>query len=327
MTTETMRPAHKTLIILGAAAYTLCLWASTCVTAGEEAIAAKVIETAGNVEVSVSGQSPSVVAPGDLIYEGQELKVHRGGIAILAMYDKTLRKFTGPSTVTIQREPEEVGTVLGNLTAAVADMLFTSKRPTSQAVMATRAAGDAADQMSLPILTQPALGENLATMPRQFRWRGIRGVPLYRITVYNATEMMWQATTPETEVRWSVRDCDFNTGQTYYWVVEALVGNTTLRSDAGDFTLLDKERVEELSRALSDVAASLTDPARSLALQARLCLDTQAYSKAYEVLGTAIETTPSPEAFALRAELNDALGFNEETVSDYRKAMDLYRAE
>jgi hypothetical protein len=291
----------------------------------ETAISAKVIETVGPVEIGVPGQPPREATPGDFIHEGEQLIVPRDGSATLAMYDKTLREFTGPSNVAISRDRVEAGTVLGNLTTAVTDMLFSSSRPSSQAVMATRAIGDASDKVSLPILTQPAPGENLISMPRQFKWLGIRGVPLYRITVYSESEMMWQATSPEPDVRWPVKDCVFDPGQTYYWVVEALVGNTSLRSEAGDFTLLDKKSAAGLSKALDEAAASVGDPAKALALQARLCLDMRAYSRALEILSASIEEAPTPEAFALRAEVNRALGLKEQAVSDYRRAVDLQR--
>jgi hypothetical protein len=318
------KSAGVLLIVSGVcAAGTLSLWAPLGAVTGGEGASAKVIEVIGNVEVRGPGEAPGPAAPGDFIYEGWELTVPSGGEATLAMHDKTLREFTGPSTITISRDRVEAGTVLGNLTAAVADMLFSSNLQTSQAVMATRSIGDASGGASLPMLLQPAHGENLIAMPREFKWLGIRGVPLYRITLYSASEMMWQDTTQDPEVRWPVKDCNFEPGQTYYWVVEALVGNTTLRSSAGEFTLLDKNRTLELTQALDDAAASVSDGDRSLALRARLCLDTRAYSKALEVLNAAIETTPSREAFALRAEVNRALGLTEEALSDYRKAITL----
>ena len=305
------------------AAGVLCLLVPLGGVAGDGIIGAKIIDVVGQVEIRSPGQAPGLAAPGDFIYEGQELAVSKGGAATLAMYDKTLREFRGPSTIAISRDHVEAGTVLGNLTSAVAEMLFSSNRPASQAVMATRAIGDASSTVSLPVLTQPAPEENLTEMPRLFKWRGIRGVPLYRIAVYTSSEMMWQATTAETEIRWPAKDCHFDPGQTYYWVVEALVGNTTLRSEAGDFTLLDKEGAEGLSRALDEAATSIAQPAMSLAVQARLCLDLHAYSRALEVLNAAVEAAPSREAFALRAEVNDALGLKEDALSDYRKAMGL----
>jgi tetratricopeptide (TPR) repeat protein len=189
--------------------------------------------------------------------------------------------------------------------------------------MATRSIDSGDDVVSLPVLTQPAPGENLVTMPRQFRWRGIRGVPLYRVTVYNSSEVMWQTTTAEASVRWPVKDCDFASGQTYYWVVEALVGNTILRSQAGEFTLYDRESSANLTKALGEAGASVSDPAGSLTLKARICLDSRAYSKAMEVLNESIDAAPSAEAYALRAEVNGAIGRSEDAIADYREAISL----
>jgi hypothetical protein len=294
---------------------------------GEKAVTAKVIEIVGKVEIAPPGQDPRTVAPGDFIYEDEEVTIPRGGAAILAIHDNTLREFRGPSTVTISLDRIEAGSVLGTLTTTVSDMLFSSSQPASQAVMATRAVGDATNEVSLPVLIQPAPGEHLISMPRQFRWRGIRGVSLYRITLYNASEMMWQTTTPETEVRWPGKDLRFDPGQTYYWVVEALVGNTALRSEACDFTLLERADVEGLSKALSEAAASIAEPARSLPLQVRLCVDMRAYSMALEVLNASIEDAPPPEAFALRAEVYKTLGLKDQAVSDYRRAVTLLRTD
>jgi len=319
-------PVSSILVTLGICVLVLSAMAAPLVAAdvagGREA-GAKVIEIKGKVEIAAEGQAAREAKPGDFVYEGEDLTVHNDGAVTLAMYDKSLREFTGPATLSIRQGSAEGGTVLGNLTAAVADMLFSSDPQSSQAVMATRSIDTGDDVVSLPVLTQPAPGENLVSMSRQFRWRGIRGVPLYRVTVYNSSEVMWQTTTAETRARWPVKDCDFASGQTYYWVVEALVGNTVLRSQAGEFTLLDKEGSADMARVLSDTDASVSDPARSLALKARICLDSRAYSKAMDVLDASIESAPSAEAYALRAEVHDALGRTEDAIADYRKAMSL----
>ena len=322
----TVPPVHEILVslcICAAVILALTATAFSADAAGEGEAGAKVIEIEGKVEITAEGQAAREAKPGDFVYEGEDLTIKSGGAATLAMYDKTLREFTGPATLSIRKGSVEGGTVLGNLTAAVADMLFSSNPQSSQAVMATRSIDTGDDVVSLPVLTQPAPGENLVSMPRQFKWRGIRGVPLYRVTVYNSSEVMWQTTTAEAKVRWPVKDCDFASGQTYYWVVEALVGNTVLRSQAGEFTLLDKESSAGLARVLGEADASVSDPAISLALKARLCLDSRSYSKAMEVLDGSIEAAPSAEAYAMRAEVNDALGRSEDAIADYRKAMSL----
>jgi uncharacterized protein HemY len=42
-----------------------------------------------------------------------------------------------------------------------------------------------------------------------------------------------------------------------------------------------------------------------------------------EVLDGSIEAAPSAEAYALRAQVNDALGRTEDAIADYKKAMSL----
>ena len=147
---------------------------------------AKIIEVSGRVEIAPPGQPARIAEPGDFVSTGEEMTVERGSTVTLAMADRTLREFTGPTTLTIQRDVGRDGTVLGNLTEAVADMLFTTGPRTSGAVMATRSAGaDAEGRFSVPVLTSPAMGENLMEMPREFMWRGIAGVPLYRVLIYS----------------------------------------------------------------------------------------------------------------------------------------------
>jgi hypothetical protein len=240
------------------------------------------------------------------------------------MSDRTLREFIGPTTLTVQQNVGQGGTVLANLTAAVVDMLFGPKPEASDAVMATRAIETAqAAAVSVPVLVRPAPGENLLEMPREFKWLGVQDIPLYRISVYSSTKMMWQATTSESYARWPAKDCDFRAGEVYHWVVEALVGNTTLRSRAGDFAILDREKGLELARALSEIDTTIGDPAAGLPLKARLCIDFGAFSRAMEVLDASIATSPTRTAHLLRAELDDTIGLSGDAVADYKRAMAL----
>jgi tetratricopeptide (TPR) repeat protein len=147
-------------------------------------------------------------------------------------------------------------------------------------------------------------------------------VPLYRVSVYSASQMMWQSTTAELEASCPARTCDFRPGETYHWVVEALVGNTTLRSGAAVFTIAPADHMSSLARALTDADASVTDPRSAMALKVRLCLDSGAYTRALALLDQAIAAAPSRPAYALRAEVNSRMGLVEEALGDYRKALE-----
>ena len=286
-------------------------------------IAAKVIALEGVTEVQAPGGSPRALRVGDCVYFGENLAVSKGGSATLAMSDKTLREFTGPTTLTLEADTGPAGgTALGNLTAAMADMLFSGKPRTLEAVMATRAVDASAEtKTSVPALIRPAPGENLMEAPRQFTWKGVDGVPLYRVSVYNANQMMWQGTTSESKATCPAKTCDFNPGEVYYWVVEALVGNTALRSQAADFTILSADSRAALAKAMTDADAAVSNPAAATALKARLCLESGAYARALEVLDQAIAGSPSRAALVLRAEVKNAIGLIDEALADYRQAM------
>jgi hypothetical protein len=291
-----------------------------------EGASAKVIEVKGKVEIGAPGETARDAEPGDFIGAGEEVKVHGASAVTLALADNTLREFAGPTTLVIREDGAEGGTVLGDLTAAVANMLFSSNERPAGAVMATRAV-TADASVSVPVLVRPAPGENLMEMPRKLEWKAIQGVPLYRVSVYSSSQMMWQGTTSEAGARWPAKDCTFEPGNTYYWVVEALVGNSTLRSHAADFTLLAGEESKSLSAALDEAGASVADAASSLALKVRICMDARAYSRAVDILYESIREAPTRNAYLLRAEVYGEMGLAEEAARDYREAMALPAVE
>jgi len=285
-------------------------------------VGAKVVGAAGGVTAGVPGGALRTLGPGDVVRFGEEIAISEGGSATIALSDKTLREFAGPATLTIRADAGPAGgTVLGNLTAAMADMLFSGKQRASDAVMATRGAESGEEAASVPTLIHPAPGENLLEAPRQFRWKGIEGVPLYRVSVYSPNQMMWQGTTPETEASCAPKTCEFKPGEVYYWVVEAVVGNTTLRSQAASFAVLAADEKSALSAAMGDADASLADPTVAAVVKARLCLDAGAYSKALELLDKAVATSANRSTYMLRAEANGAIGLAEEALSDYKAAI------
>lgn len=296
---------------------------------GGKAIGAKVISAAGGAAGGVTGGTPRALAPGDFVYFGEDVIVPKGGSVTLALSDKTLREFAGPATVSIRQDAgPSGGSVIGNLTSAVADMLFSGKQRTADAVMATRSVQAGPDIAgSVPVLIHPAPGENLMETPKQFTWKGLEGVPLYRVSVYSASQMMWQGTTSETRAACPPKTCEFRPGEVYYWVVEAVVGNTTLRSRAADFTVLAAAQKSGLAVALAEADHAVPDAMAAMALKARLCLDAGAYAKALEVLDQAIAGAPSRAAYLLRAEAHGAMGLVEEAVSDYRAALALPAGE
>jgi len=291
--------------------------------ASAQAAGAKVVELKGGAEAAASGGSARALRAGDVVDFGEDVRVIEGSSATLALPDNTLRAFFGPVTISIrQGASPSGGTVLGHLTAGVAQALFGGKQRAAEAVLATRSAEAGAEpKASVPALVYPAPGENLLDAPKQFRWVAIEGVPLYRVSVYGANQMMWQGTTSESKAGCPAKTCDFKPGEIYYWVVEALVGNTTLRSQAADFTVLAAEERGSLVAALGEAGASVSDADAAVALKARLCLDSRAYAKALEVIDEAITASPTPSAYVLRGDIKDAMGLPGEALEDYREGL------
>ena len=285
-------------------------------------VGAKIVGLAGRVEVRTAGEAPRVIKSGDLVYLNEEMIVDRGSTLTLAMSDRTLREFAGPATLSIGLDPGKAGgKVLANLSQAIADMLFRSLDQTGEAIMATRAVESGTEQSSaVPTLVYPAAGERLVEAPREFRWRGVQDVPLYRVSVYSSQEMMWQGTVSGSKVACPAKTCSFKPDETYYWVVEALIGNTSLRSPAADFKVLSGDTRTRIDKALSDADTSVSDANQSLAVKIRLCLDSGVYSRALEIANSHIQQSPSRASYLLRAEISEAMGLWEDAVGDYRRA-------
>jgi hypothetical protein len=292
-------------------------------------VGARIIEIEGAAEAGAPGMETRALKPGESISVGEEINVQRGNTVTLALSDGTLRKFTGPTTLSVGEDPSKAGgTVIANLTAAVTDMLFSAEQQTSEAVMATRRVEHPGEsRITVPVLIYPAPGERLMDLPRELRWMTVQGVPLYRVSVYNSSEMMWQSTISGAKATCPPRTCNFKPGETYYWVVEALVGNTTLRSEAGDFMILPGERRSELYKVLDEAGVAVQDDGIVSLLKARLCVDAGVFTKAIEILDGHLQESPDRSAYLLRAEIAETMGLMDSAISDYKRAITLPAAE
>jgi hypothetical protein len=290
-------------------------------TAGHEPVAAKVIEIKGSAEVAMPGGEAMALRPGDYVSVGSDITVSRGGVIVLAMPDKTVREFEGPTTLAFGENPADTGgEIVANLTAAVTDVLFGSGQQGTEAIMATRAISKEC-KASVPGLMSPAPGEKLLAAPPEFEWVGIHGVQFYRVSVYSSREMIWQTTTAESRATCPEMLCEFQPEDTYYWAVEALVGDAVLRSEAADFALMGDDSRTHLEDAIGH-AEGMADPRMAMLIKVRLCMDAGAYSMARDILDAYIDGNP-PEhsALVLRADLSERMGRMEDAVTYYRKAI------
>lgn len=291
---------------------------------GTDPVGAKVVEIKGTAQAKTLGEDARVLKPGDAVLIGEELSLKAGSTIVLAMTDKTVRRFTGPTTIEIKENADDTGgSVLANLSSGVIDILFAKEEETTEAVMATRAAsGGEEAETDLPVLVSPAPSSSILELPREFQWRRVEGVPLYRVSVYGSESLMWQGTTSASRIACPPDYCDFRPGQVYYWVVEALVGNSSIRSRAGEFRILDRQEQSAFHTAMRETDSSCSDQELAAAIKVRLCLASRLYNRALDTINLEYgEEQLNQSAYVLRAQVYEAMGLVEDAFQDYKHAL------
>lgn len=281
-----------------------------------DSICASVLEVEGVVESKVSGEKTQLLAPGDFVKMEEELIIKAESWVVLMMADSTVRKFNGPATITLKEDfPKAGGSVLARLGSAMVGLLFSQEEERSEEVMATRTFESLKESKSyLPLLLHPAPSSVVLEKPTKFEWRKVEGVPLYRISVYSWDRLMWQGTTSDSHLDCPSEHCNFEPGEQYYWVVEGLIGNSTLRSKAAEFEILPQDARSELYETLSDRELSIL-------IKVRLLLGLRLYNKALELVNShGEEESFDRKAYMSRAEIKEKMGLFEDAFFDYKSA-------
>ncbi len=283
---------------------------------------ARVLEIEGVVQSKMFGEKTRLLAPGDFIRIGEELKISGDSWVSLAMADSTVRKFDGPATITIEEDLRKTGGgILARLGSAVVGVLFSQEQEKPEAVMTTRRVEGVEDKSYLPLLVHPAPGSGVLEEPAEFKWRKVEGVPLYRVSVYSSDRILWQGTTSDSHIHCPSEHCDFTPGEQYYWVVEGLVGNSALRSKAADFKVVPPAAKSEIYEALAQTDSTCPDPDLAIMVKIRLCLNLNLYHKALELFDSYWkERSFDRRAYTLRAEIKEKMGLFEDALFDYRNA-------
>jgi hypothetical protein len=293
-------------------------------------VGAKVMEVEGTAESTTSGGAIRVLKPGDLVTVGERLNVQSGGILVLAMSDNTVRKFTGPTTIEIKMDAgDQGGSVLANLSSGVIDLLFGAEEGQTEAVMATRVATAAGEtKTTLPVLIDPAPYSGLLEIPKHFKWRKVEGVRLYRVSVYDSEELLWQGTTSDSGIRCPGEYCEFRPGSVYYWMVEALVGNSSLRSRAAEFRILERAEQSGFRDAVRETDSAVSDPALATSIKVRICLGSKLYRQALDLIKSRYgDQELDRQGYNLRAQVYEAMGLTEDAFRDYKNALTMTGAE
>jgi len=288
-----------------------------------ELMSARVLEVEGVVQSKMFGEKIRLLRPGDFLRIGEELSVRADSWVTLAMADSTVRKFDGPATITIEEDLRKTGGgILARLGSAIVGVLFSQEKERPEAVMTTRRVESLEENKScLPLLVRPSPGSNVLEKPTRFEWRKVEGVPLYRVSVYSQDRILWQGTTSDSEIDCPSEHCSLEPGELYYWVVEGIIGNSTLRSKAADFKVLPEDTRSELYEALRETDSSCPDPELSTLIKVRLCLNLSLYHKALEIFDSYWkEGSLDRRAYMLRAEIKERIGLLEDAFFDYKNA-------
>jgi hypothetical protein len=285
-------------------------------------ILGKVLELDGVVESSMPGEKAGLLRPGMTLRTGAELNLRPESWIVLMMADSTVRKFSGPATITMNEnlDPER-GSVLTRLGSALVGMLFAQEQEGSEVVMATRVPNKTdiseTGKSHVPLLLLPAPGSSLLKKPSTFEWRKVEGIPLYRVSVYSWDRLLWQGTTSDAALECPPDWCKFDPGEEYHWVVEGLIGNSALRSKPAKFRILPENARSELSQMLSDQGLPVLS-------KVRLCLSLNLYHTALELVDSYVTQRPSDaNAYRLRAEIKGMMGLHQDAFFDYFMASQL----
>ncbi|UCB53388.1 MAG: hypothetical protein JSV10_04745, partial [Candidatus Zixiibacteriota bacterium] len=282
-------------------------------------IVGEVLELQGAVESRMPGEKARSLRPGVAVRTGTELDLKPESWVVLMMADSTVRKFSGPATIAMTENlDQERGSVLTRLGSALADMLFAQEQEGSEVVMVTRE--PLKDELfetattHVPLLVHPARGSSLLKPPRRFQWVNIEGIPLYRVSVYSWDRLLWQGTTSGSGIECPPEQCKFELGGEYHWVVEGLLGSSTVRSEPGRFQILSEGARHELDQVLAS-------PGLSIFSKARLCLSLNLYDKALGLVNSHLGQAPTDaQAYKLRAEILGTMGFFRDAFFDYYEA-------
>ena len=289
-----------------------------------DSICAEILEIQGAAESQVPGGRAKSLMPGMRVTIGEELSLKPESWIVLLMADSTIRKFSGPATMTVTAEfSKDQGSVLTRLSSAITGLFFAQEKESPEAAMVTRMMeewpGD--QKLNLPLLVHPAQGSSVVGRPAEFQWRKLEGVPLYRVSVYSWDRLMWQGTTSDSYIQCPAETCVFVPGERYYWGVEALIGNTSLRSKGAEFRILAEEVDSRLNQEFKRIDSSCSDPDLCNLIKVRLLLALNLYRDALELLDSPSGRIASQtETHRLRAEILGVMGLYEEAFREYRSA-------
>jgi|GEM_PF-2946336 len=303
----------------------LCASADTQKDSGPDPtrICAKVLELHGDVELQPAGDEGRPVQAGDMLSHGDTITLTAGSWVTVAMKDGTVRKLGGPGTVTVEHKmAKKRENIVARLSASVMNLLFTPGAEASEAGMATR--GPSASELPssrVPVLVHPAPNSRLLSAPEVFRWRAVDGIPLYRVMLFDSKDLLWNDVTERASTAFPKGVSDLKPAESYFWVVEGMIGDSSFRSATGEFMVVSESEARSFKAAMDEIDSSCNDPAFATLVKVRMCLDSGMLDEAGHVLEAHYgKGKLDGRGYMLRAEISERKGLLEEALQDYKLA-------
>jgi hypothetical protein len=281
---------------------------------------ARVFQCNGPVEINRSNEHLAV--PGMYLSAKDTVTIPDGTQLALVFQDGAVRQFKGPATVdfqsgSLQNQPG----MLIKLAASLKELLFSEEKTQPDVQMGVRhpALPDEA-VLKVPRLLAPIPGTALLRPPAQLRWQPVQGVFLYSVSMFDSNQRLWVKETKNNFIDLSSSEVGFLPGNTYLWTVEAVVGNSTLRSDPAAFKILDVKRSAQLTEVLSKIDESSVDDLMSQTLKLHVYGDLNLKDECYRQAELILENRPGDyTAQMIKAQLLEEMGL-------YDQALEIYKA-
>jgi len=293
-------------------------------TSATDSVCARALEVEGSVESKLSDEEARSLEPGDFVKVGQQLILSSESSVTLVIQDSTVRKFRGPAILAFTEVlPKTRGNILARLGSGIVALLFAREKESSEETMAPRTVEALEElEMRVPLLVHPAPGSSLLEKSTRFRWRKVAGVPVYRVSLYSPNRLLWQGTTSDFHIDCPSERCEFKCGKPYYWTVEAVIGESVLRSETAEFEILSEDARSEVYGVLQEVDSSITDENLCLSIKVRICLSLGIYDKALELINSSRDKESfDRRTYLLRAEIKEKMGLFEDAWLDYKAAL------
>jgi hypothetical protein len=281
---------------------------------------ARVLQCNGPVEINRSDEH--LVVPGIYLSTKDTVIIPDGTQLTLVFQDGTIRQFKGPATVdfqsgSLQNQPG----MLTKLAVSLKELLFSDEKTQQDVQMGVRHPGLPIEAiLKVPRLLVPIPGSALLQAPTQLRWQPIQGVFLYSVSMFDSNQRLWVKETKNNSIDLSSSEVGFLPGNTYLWTVEAVIGNSTLRSDPASFKILDERHTAQLTEVLSKIDESSVDDLMNQTLKLHVYSDFNLKNECYRQAELILENHPGEyTAQMVKAQLLEEMGL-------YDQALEIYKA-